>query len=91
MGPAYCPRCGKEVSSLFELVPDATKTLRSIACSDCLGYAARWSEVDLAATVEADRQETRAILIENCPQCQAPRYKSWRFCTYCRHEAVRPS
>lgn len=88
---AYCPRCGRETQSLFELLPDASKTLRSIACSSCHGKTPTAAEVDLMASVKADGKVTTEVLQSNCTGCDAPIYLDWKFCVYCRREVARPS
>jgi hypothetical protein len=76
---AYCPRCG-EPSSLFDLLPDKTKRLHSIACAACR-----------AKRGDAVHDTSLGIQFVTCSECGAPTYPNWNFCCTCRKPITRPS
>lgn len=69
MLPAHCPRCGVVQESIFELKPDASRSVVSIACADCLAQARAVFAPDL--------------MLVRCDRCGGPTYAAWRFCVAC--------
>ena len=66
--PSFCPRC-RAVTGLFDLKPDSSRSLISIACPACHAKG----EPPMGPSPPADC----------CPACEAPIYSVWRFCVFC--------
>jgi hypothetical protein len=66
---AFCPSCGGR-NHLFDLKPDATRQLSSIACAACL----------------AKRRGPAGGERNSCLACASPRYSGWKFCAVCGDE-----
>ena len=75
----HCPRCGKGVPVMFELLPDRSKKVASIACPTCR---------ELPSPVPDWAAVGRAF---PCKRCEAPRFLGWRFCCVCGVELERAS